>query len=68
MKAILILFFGLSLTSYTANESTYDFGSGRNNVNDWILTSKNMVRMSIMTMEKKEHPFSIEIDYIEFVK
>jgi hypothetical protein len=43
MKSILILFLGLSLTSYTANESTYDFGSGRNKVNDWILTSDTIM-------------------------
>jgi NADH dehydrogenase [ubiquinone] 1 alpha subcomplex assembly factor 1 len=29
---------------------------------------KNIVRMGIITTEKKEGPFSIEIDYVEFVK
>jgi hypothetical protein len=29
---------------------------------------KNIVRMGITTTEKKAGPFSIEIDYIEFVK
>lgn len=29
---------------------------------------KSIVRMGIITTEKKEGPFSIEIDYIEFVK
>jgi hypothetical protein len=29
---------------------------------------KSMVRMGIITTEKKEGPFTIEIDYIEFVK
>jgi hypothetical protein len=43
MKAILILFFGLSLTSYTANESTYDFGSGQNQVNNWVMISDNVM-------------------------
>jgi hypothetical protein len=43
MKAILILFFGLSLTSYTSNESTYDFGSGQNQVNNWVMISDNVM-------------------------
>ena len=29
---------------------------------------KNMVRLGIITTEKKEGPFSIEIDYVEFIK
>jgi hypothetical protein len=29
---------------------------------------KNIVRMGIMTYEKKEGPFSLEVDYIEFIK
>jgi NADH dehydrogenase [ubiquinone] 1 alpha subcomplex assembly factor 1 len=29
---------------------------------------KNIVRMGIITTEKKEGPFSIEIDYVEFIK
>jgi hypothetical protein len=29
---------------------------------------KNIVRMGIITTEKKEGPFTIEIDYIEFIK
>ena len=29
---------------------------------------KNIVRMGIITTEKKEGPFTIEVDYIEFVK
>jgi len=29
---------------------------------------KKMVRLGIMTTDKKEGPFSIEVDYIEFVK
>jgi NADH dehydrogenase [ubiquinone] 1 alpha subcomplex assembly factor 1 len=29
---------------------------------------KNIVRLGIMTTDKKEGPFSIEVDYIEFVK
>jgi monofunctional biosynthetic peptidoglycan transglycosylase len=29
---------------------------------------KNIVRMGIITTEKKEGPFSIQIDYIEFIK
>jgi hypothetical protein len=29
---------------------------------------KNIVRLGIMTAEKKEGPFSLEIDYIEFIK
>lgn len=29
---------------------------------------KNIVRMGIITTDKKEGPFSIEIDYVEFVK
>ena len=43
MKAILILFFGLSITSYTANESTYEFGSGQNQVNNWVMISDNVM-------------------------
>ena len=29
---------------------------------------KNIVRMGIMTYDKKEEPFSLEVDYIEFIK
>ena len=29
---------------------------------------ENIVRMGIMTYEKKEGPFSLEVDYIEFIK
>jgi hypothetical protein len=29
---------------------------------------KNIVRMGIMTYEKKEGPFSLEVDYLEFIK
>jgi hypothetical protein len=29
---------------------------------------KNIVRMGIMTYEKKEGPFSLEVDYVEFIK
>jgi hypothetical protein len=29
---------------------------------------KNIVRMGIMTYEKKEGPFTLEVDYIEFIK
>jgi monofunctional biosynthetic peptidoglycan transglycosylase len=29
---------------------------------------KNMVRLGIMTAEKKEGPFTLEVDYIEFIK
>jgi NADH dehydrogenase [ubiquinone] 1 alpha subcomplex assembly factor 1 len=29
---------------------------------------KNIVRLGIMTKEKKEGPFSLEVDYIEFIK
>jgi NADH dehydrogenase [ubiquinone] 1 alpha subcomplex assembly factor 1 len=29
---------------------------------------QNMVRLGIITTEKKEGPFSIEVDYIEFIK
>ena len=29
---------------------------------------KNIVRMGIMTYEKKEGPFNLEVDYIEFIK
>lgn len=29
---------------------------------------KNIVRLGIMTTDKKEGPFSIEVDYIEFIK
>jgi NADH dehydrogenase [ubiquinone] 1 alpha subcomplex assembly factor 1 len=29
---------------------------------------KNIVRMGIMTSEKKEGPFTLEVDYIEFIK
>jgi hypothetical protein len=29
---------------------------------------KNIVRIGIITTEKKEGPFSIEIDYVEFFK
>lgn len=31
-----------------------------------IESLKNMVRLGIMTTEKKEGPFSLEVDYIEF--
>ena len=31
-------------------------------------TLKNIIRMGIITTEKKEGPFSIEIDYVEFIK
>jgi NADH dehydrogenase [ubiquinone] 1 alpha subcomplex assembly factor 1 len=43
MKAFLILFFGLSITSYTSNESTYDFGSGKNQVSDWVMMSDTIM-------------------------
>ena len=29
---------------------------------------KNIVRMGIMTYEKKEGPFSLEVDYVAFIK
>jgi NADH dehydrogenase [ubiquinone] 1 alpha subcomplex assembly factor 1 len=43
MKAILMLFLGLLLNSLTTNELTFNFGSGKNQINNWVMISDNIM-------------------------
>ena len=43
MKAILILFFGLSSNIISTSDMIFNFGSGQNQINNWVLISDNIM-------------------------
>jgi NADH dehydrogenase [ubiquinone] 1 alpha subcomplex assembly factor 1 len=43
MKAILVLFFGLSMNSITTSDLIFNFGSDQNQISNWVLLSDNVM-------------------------
>jgi hypothetical protein len=43
MKGILILFFGLSSNIISTSDMIFNFGSGQNQINNWVLISDNIM-------------------------
>jgi hypothetical protein len=43
VKAILIFFFGLSINSISTDDMILNFGSGQNQINNWVLISDNIM-------------------------
>ena len=64
MKAILILFFGLSVNMISTSDMIFNFGNGQNQIHNWVLISDNIMG----GVSKSNLEESISVNLTNFLK